>query len=72
MVALVAGILGRVDPLLCLGRAMLALLLGWACGQVWYVLFALGGKPKRFLPSGVPGEGKRPHERNAFEGTEGN
>ena len=39
LVALSAGILGQVDPLACVGRAMLAFLLGLVGYQVWYVLF---------------------------------
>ncbi|MBI1756524.1 MAG: hypothetical protein HYR64_05395 [Fimbriimonas ginsengisoli] len=40
LAALIAGILGHVDPLACVGRAALAFLLGWIAYQVWYVLFA--------------------------------
>lgn len=40
LVALAAGILGGVDPLTCLMRAGIAMVLGIFATQVWYVLIA--------------------------------
>lgn len=37
-VAIAAGLLAKVDSALVLERATLALMLGWVCGQVWYML----------------------------------
>ncbi len=41
LVALAAGILGRVEPVTTVGRAALAFLLGWALTNVWYVFFTV-------------------------------
>lgn len=43
LVALLAGVLCQVDPLVCLERSGLAFLLGWACGHIWFVLLAYAG-----------------------------
>lgn len=40
LVALAAGILGQVDPLDSLVRALLAFILGLIGTQAWYVFFA--------------------------------
>jgi hypothetical protein len=44
MVALAAGVLGQVDPVASLGRALLAFVLGWVGGQIWYALFTVQGQ----------------------------
>jgi hypothetical protein len=44
MVALAAGILGQVDAIASLGRALLAFVLGWIGGQVWYAMFTVQGQ----------------------------
>jgi hypothetical protein len=44
MVALAAAILGQVDPVASLGRALLAFVLGWVGGQVWYAMFTVQGQ----------------------------
>jgi hypothetical protein len=44
MVALAAGILGQVDPVASLGRALLAFVLGWIGGQLWYAIFTAQGQ----------------------------
>ena len=40
LVALAAGIIGGVDPMTCLARAGIAMLLGVFGTQVWYVMIA--------------------------------
>jgi hypothetical protein len=54
MVALVAGILGQVDPLACVGRAAIALVLGVLGYQVWYVLFTCGMPTQRAVEATGP------------------
>lgn len=45
-VALAAGILARIDPIVCVERASIAFALGWVVGQVGTVLFkAVQQKP---------------------------
>ncbi len=41
LMALAAGILGRVEPVTTTGRAALAFVLGWVLTHVWYVFFTV-------------------------------
>ena len=52
MVALIAGIFGGVDPLLCLTRAGVALMGGCVLGALWQALLATptGGSPAVAAP----------------------
>jgi hypothetical protein len=45
LVALVAGILARIDPVVCLQRAAIAFALGWLGGQVWHALCTVTRMP---------------------------
>jgi membrane associated rhomboid family serine protease len=45
LIALVAGILAHLDPLVCLQRAAIVFTLGWVCGQVWHGLCGVSLKP---------------------------
>lgn len=45
LIALVAGILAQLDPLVCLQRAAIVFALGWVCGQVWHGLCGVSLKP---------------------------
>ncbi len=38
LVALIAGIFGNVDPVLCLQRALVALVCGGCCGALWQAI----------------------------------
>lgn len=53
LIAIFAGIIAEVDPVLCLQRAGLAFLLGWLAGKIWYVLFSAGIKPEQMRASAV-------------------
>jgi hypothetical protein len=52
MVALAAGILAQVDPIASLGRALLAFVLGWIGGQIWYAMFTVQGQSREVHESG--------------------
>lgn len=45
LVALVAGILARIEPMLCLQRAAIAFGVGWLAGSIWQVVVDLTVKP---------------------------
>lgn len=38
MVALAAGIFGNVEPMMCLQRGLIALIVGWCVGALWQAL----------------------------------
>ena len=46
LVALAAGMLGNVDPIACLQRALLAYVIGWFGTQCWYVFFTVRVNPR--------------------------
>ena len=57
LVALAAGILGQVDPLASVGRALLAFVLGWIGGQIWYAIFTVQGQSSEVqLPGSAAAE----------------
>jgi hypothetical protein len=47
MIALVGGVLAKVDPVSCLTRALLAFFLGWIAAQLWQVILVLVGQTRR-------------------------
>ena len=44
LVALVGGVLAKIDPVSCLIRALLAFFLGWIAAQLWQVILVLVGQ----------------------------
>ena len=47
MVALVGGVLAKVDPVSCLTRALLAFVLGWIAAQLWQVILVVVGQSRK-------------------------
>ncbi len=47
MIALVGGVLAKVDPVSCLTRALLAFFLGWIAAQLWQVILVLVGQTRK-------------------------
>lgn len=56
MAALIAGIFGGVDPLLCLTRAGVALMGGCVLGALWQALLASSPAPPAAGGSGTDAE----------------
>ncbi len=44
MIALIGGILAKIDPVSCLTRSLLAFFLGWIAAQLWQVILILVGQ----------------------------
>ncbi|MBC8065986.1 MAG: hypothetical protein H7Y17_14225 [Chlorobia bacterium] len=51
IVALIGGVLAKVDPISCLTRALLAFFLGWIAAQLWQVILVLVGQGRRSMRS---------------------
>lgn len=49
IVALVGGVLSKVDPVSCLTRALLAFFLGWIAAQLWQIILVLVGQTRKEL-----------------------
>jgi hypothetical protein len=47
IVALVGGVLAKVDPVSCLTRALLVFFLGWIAAQLWQLILVLVGQSRR-------------------------
>lgn len=46
LVSLIAGIIARIEPVLCLERAAIAFGAGWLAGSIWQVVVDLTVKPE--------------------------
>lgn len=57
LVALIAGILARLDPLVCLQRTAIVFAVGWVCGQIWHGLCTVSQKPS---PEGGTAQAEEP------------
>ena len=56
LVALVGGVLAKIDPVSCLIRALLAFFLGWIAAQLWQVILVLVGQNRVPAPAGDDSE----------------
>lgn len=52
LVGLAAGILAKVDPLMCVGRAVVAFVLGMVGTQFWLAVFATAPREALASPTG--------------------